>query len=184
MWHHLRVRTAVCDAEAFYPLRSLVVGPFESLQDLIAIERFIRAVVLHDEIVMEVAPLWYDPENVVELTEEEERAGGRLVITAFAPVLDGYPFFTDYTGPARPLPNVELSAGLVAAATKYANAGEGNVYFDAAVEFLTRLVHVLQQGGSALVCGTFGQEIFEVAQRIRTPSLSSWTQIGRASRVT
>jgi hypothetical protein len=41
---------AVCDQEAFYPLRSLVAGPFTDLRELIEVERFVRTVVLHDEI--------------------------------------------------------------------------------------------------------------------------------------
>jgi hypothetical protein len=43
---------AVCDPDAFYPLRSLVAGPFNDLRDLIEVERFVRTVVLHDEISM------------------------------------------------------------------------------------------------------------------------------------
>jgi hypothetical protein len=159
------VRVAICDSDAFYPLRNLVAGPFYDLKTLSAIERFVRTVVLHDEIVMEIAPLWYDPENDSEFTEEEKQAGGRVVITAFGPVLDGYDFFTDYTGPARPVPEIELSPALLAAASKYANAGEGNVYFNAAIEFLKRLLEVVEKGGSVLLCGDFGQQVVSAAER-------------------
>ena len=53
--------TAVCDPKAFYPLRSLVAGPLVDLNELPDIERFVRAVVLHDEISMEMDPWPYDP---------------------------------------------------------------------------------------------------------------------------
>src|ERR1700736_761175 len=82
------MRVAVCDPHAFLPPRSLVAGPFHNLDDIAAIERFVRTVVLHDEIVMEITPTWYDPENDGEWTEEENRAGGRVVITGCGPVLD------------------------------------------------------------------------------------------------
>ena len=54
---------AVCDPEAFYPLRSLVAGPFTDLNELTDIERFVRTVVLHDEISMELEPWPYDPDS-------------------------------------------------------------------------------------------------------------------------
>jgi hypothetical protein len=156
---------AACDPDAFYPLRSLVTGPFHNLGDIAAIEQFLRTVVLHDEIVMEITPTWYDPESDREWTEEEERAGGRVVITGYGPVLDGFDFFTDTAGPTRPVPEIELSPQLINEAARYANAGEGNVYFDAAIEYLKRLLGVVKQGGSVLVSGGFGQQVISVAGR-------------------
>ena len=61
--------TAICDPDAFYPLRNLVRGPFNDLSQLHEVERLIRAIVLHDEIIMEPAPLVYD-----ELAEAEAEA--------------------------------------------------------------------------------------------------------------
>ena len=150
-------RVAACDPPAFYPLRSLVAGPLRDLGDLAAIERFVRTVVLHDEIVMEIEPIEYDRENDFELSEEEERAGGRVVIIGFAPVLHGYEFFTDNIGPERPVPEIELSAVLVDAASQHANAGEGNMYFGAAIKYLKRLVGTIEDGGSVLLAGNFEQ---------------------------
>jgi hypothetical protein len=51
---------AICDQQAFYPFRSLVHGPLTDLNELIEIERFVRAVVLHDEISMVIEPWPYD----------------------------------------------------------------------------------------------------------------------------
>ena len=45
---------AVCDQQAFYPLRSLIAAPLTDLRELTAVERLVRAVVLHDEISMEL----------------------------------------------------------------------------------------------------------------------------------
>jgi hypothetical protein len=156
---------AACDPEAFYPLRSLVKGPFENLDDLPAIERFVRTVVLHDEIYMEGGLLAFDPEAEVELSEEEKQAGGRSVIVALRPTLDGYDFFTDTTGPPLPVPEVELSQALIETAAQSSNAGEGNVYFKAHVDYLKRLIGLVEQGGSLLLCDEFGQEVLETAQR-------------------
>jgi hypothetical protein len=158
------MRVAACDPEAFYPLRSLVAGPFHDLEDLPAVERFVRTVVLHDEIVMELTPWPYNPETDSELTEEEERAGGRAVITGIGPVLDGYDFFTDLTGP-QSVPEIELAPALVEAASRYANAGEGNVYFKAHIEYLKRMLGIVERGGSVLLCGDFGQEAVATTQR-------------------
>lgn len=155
---------AACDPEAFYPLRSLVAGPFDNLEDLSRIERFLRTVVLHDEIVMEFPPNPYDPDADCEFTEEEERAGGRAVIVAIGPSLTGYDFFTQHFGP-RPIPQIELSPPLLEAASQFANAGEGNVYFKAHVEYLKRLLGIVEQGGSVLLCDEFGQQAVETAQR-------------------
>lgn len=75
------MRVAICDAEAFYPLRDLVAGPFNDLSDLLEVERFIRTVVLHDEITMVLEPMPHNPEEEEEEpTVEELRDGGRLVI--------------------------------------------------------------------------------------------------------
>jgi hypothetical protein len=71
---------AACDPDAFYPLRSLVKGPFDNLEDLPAIERFVRTVVLHDEIVMEGGLMACEPDAEVELSEE----GGWTLGTPFA----------------------------------------------------------------------------------------------------
>ena len=71
-------RVAVFDPEAFYPFRSLVKGPLSDLSELQAIERFIRALVLHDEMAMEVEPFPYQEEEN-EWTEEETKAGTRNV---------------------------------------------------------------------------------------------------------
>ena len=57
-------KLAVCDPPAFYhPFRRLVEGPLTDPQDLEAAERFIRTVVLHDELIMGIEPLRYRAED-------------------------------------------------------------------------------------------------------------------------
>jgi hypothetical protein len=121
-------RVAIFDPEAFYPFRSLVKGPpLSDLSELQAIEGFVRAIVLHDEMKMEPEPLTYQEEEEAEWTQEEIEAGGRNVVVAFAPVVEEYGLFADMTGP-RPAPHVELSEPLCQVASEFSNAGPGNVY--------------------------------------------------------
>lgn len=154
------MKIAACDADAFYPLRRLVSGPFDTLEELPAVERFIRTVVLNDEIVMEFEPLPYDP--VADF--ERKKAGERNVIVALGPTFDGYEFFTERSGPLPEL-DIELTPELIQVAVHHANAEEGNVYFDAHVRFLKRVLGVVEQGGSAQLCGGFGQQAIATARR-------------------
>lgn len=156
--------TAICDPRAFYPLRGLVSGPFHDVAELGAIERLVRAIVLHDEIAMEFVPLPYDPEGDIEPSEEEVQAGGRNVIVAFGPVLTGYDFFSD-TYDLRSVPEIDLTPALIQVASRHANAGEGNVYFTAHTDCLKRVLKVVQGGGSVLMEDTFWQDAVRTAQR-------------------
>lgn len=78
-----------------------VVGPFGNLDELLAIERFVRTVVLHDQIGMEGALLplveWgrsFQPINAAEETERN-RFAGRIANTAIRFDVNWYDFFTD-----------------------------------------------------------------------------------------
>jgi hypothetical protein len=158
------MKVAACDPEAFLPLRSLVSGPFKTVEDLAAIERFLRTVVLHDEIIMELAPLPYDPESDPEWAEEEEQAGGRTVATGVGPVLEGYDFFTEHNR-LPSVPDIELSQDLLQVAAQRANASQGSVYFDAHVDFLKRLLGTVENGGSALLASSFGRQAITTTRR-------------------
>jgi hypothetical protein len=156
---------AVCDPEAFYPLRSLVSGPLNNLDELVEVERFIRTVVLHDEIYMELNPMPFDPDAEDELNKNEN-FGARNVITALGPVLTGYDFFLPKVGVGKPeTPNIKLSPQLILQARQFSNAEEGNVFFTAHINFLRRIVNVLQNGGSALLRGKFGSEAISVSSQ-------------------
>lgn len=157
------MRKAVCDPDAFYPLRSLVAGPLGNLSDLVNIERFVRTVVLHDEISMELEPWPNDPESEAELTDEERR-GPRNIIVALGPVLTGYDFFTERGGKPE-TPDVTLSPALIAKAREFSNAEEGNVYYRAHIEYLQRIVGVVRSGGSALLAGNFGSAAIDITTK-------------------
>lgn len=148
---------AVCDQEAFYPLRSLVAGPFTDLRELTRIECFIRTVVLHDEISMELEPRPYDADTERERLAQEQSPGRRTVIVAMGPLLTGYDFFTErQSGRKVETPDITLSSSLLEIAQTFSNAEEGNVYYETHIEYLQRIVSVLQKGGSALLAGGFG----------------------------
>src|SRR5438552_1599517 len=117
-------RRAVCDPEAFFPLRRLVEGSFTSWKLLAPLERFMRGVVLHDAITMEFDPNQYDPDAEAEAREREP--GTRNVIVAYGPVLTGYEGVV--SGPPigvgkRVVPNVPLAPGMLDVAARFSNAG-------------------------------------------------------------
>lgn len=152
----------VCDPEAFYPLRSLVTGPFTDLRALADVERFVRAVVLHDDISMEIEPLPYDPYAEQEYTEEEQGNGIRNVIVGFGPVLTGYDFFKKNTSVDNHAAlGITMSPTLLSMAREFSNADEGNVYYGAHISYLERIVYTIRGGGSALLNGEFGNAAFE-----------------------
>lgn len=155
------MKVAICDTEAFYPLRDLVRGPLNNLEGLAEVERFVRTVVLHDEIVMRLTPS-SDPDVNIEFTEQEKRAGRRLVITAMGPVLDGFSFFAE-SNSLPSVPDVQLTPSLIEVAMKFANAGYGNVYFNAHVQHLKIALGTVLQGGSALMASGFAQAAIKTA---------------------
>jgi hypothetical protein len=174
--------SAVCDQEAFYPLRSLVEGPLTTHMQLDEAERFVRTVVLHDEIWMELEPWAYHPDSEPEWTEEEKLVGARNVFVAVGPVLDGYHFFAEK--PARQkLAAVELSSALIETSRQYSNADLGNPYYKAHVEYLQRIVDVLQNGGSALLAGRFGSAAIDASRKYPDKLFETldadWQQLAR-----
>ena len=50
----------------------------------------------------------------------------------------------------------EADEGVRRSPSQFANAGEGNVYFEAHVEYLMRVLGIVQQDGSVVLCGEFG----------------------------
>lgn len=155
------MKTAVCDSDAFYPLRDLVLGPLNTLDDLPAIERFIRTVVLHDEMVMELTPWAYDEEG----DAERKRQGERMVITAIGPVLSGFEFIQE-NGRLPDATGITLSDSQIAIASRFANAGPGNLWYDSHIEFLQRVLgHVKIGAGSALLVSDFGNEAIKAAEK-------------------
>jgi hypothetical protein len=118
--------------------------------------------VLHDEMVMELTPRAYDPFDDEEWAAQGN-VGPRNVIIAFGPTLGGYDFFKCES--QKPVPEILLSAALIQVASKYANATEGDVYYEAHVDHLKRVLGNVSQGGSVLMRSDFGREAIATAQR-------------------
>ena len=127
-------------------------GPFTTIDALLDIERFVRAIVLHEQMVMVIDP-FPDP----ELEEEISEPGPRSVVVGFGPDLSDYEgLFSVPYGP-RTEPSVALSPRLMTLASELSQAGPGNVYYKAHVEFFQRLLEVWQSGGSVICCGRVGR---------------------------
>jgi hypothetical protein len=140
-------RTAVFDPEAFYPLRSLVEGPLSRWDLLELLERFVRGIVLHDEMMMDIEPWPYDSD-----ADEEAGPGPRNVIAGLGPVLTGYE--SVLSAPlgvgTSPAPDIALSPEMLRVAAQLPKAGPGNVYYNAHVEFMQRTLGAVRAGGSAI----------------------------------
>ena len=145
------MKVAICDAESFYPLRDLVIGPLDTIEELAKAERFVRTAVLHDEMAMELTPDAYDPDIEAERSENE-----RFVITAMGPTLEGFGFFKEDRNSPLQVPDIELTPSLVAVARKFSNASEGNAFFNSHIGYLKNVLGVVVSGGSALLSSPLG----------------------------
>ena len=153
---------AACDQHAFYAFRDLLTGQIHSYDDLTDAERFVRAAVLHDSMSMEGEP-HPAPEEEHEWTDEEKAAGGRNVITAFMPTLDGYEaLISSRLGPHRPIA-VELSDDLVRLAEEHSGATGEDPYYRSHIRYLQTLVLVLKRGGSLVCKGAVGSALMDRA---------------------
>lgn len=167
------MKTAICDAEAFYPLRDLVAGPFKSLDQLADIEQFVRTVVLHDEIVIEFASRSGSDVLTMEMTPfgaseikfaPGQQVAGKTITITFGPTLAGFDFFALAKHNA-PDTNVKLSQGLVNAASRYARGTKGDGILKRRLDFLKRALGVSINGGSALLKSSFAVKTIESAEK-------------------
>jgi hypothetical protein len=151
---------AVFDQDAFYPFRRLIHGGISEASDLPVIERFLRAIVLHDEMVMIGQPMPRPSGDEEEWTEEEIERGGRNVIVGFAPVLDGYEglLSTEFR-----VDDVEVtpSQRLVDLAAELSGAGPDDPYYKAHLGYLKQMTGILATGGSVVCEGDVGTAAFE-----------------------
>ena len=174
---------ALCNPNAFYPLRAFVTGQFTTAEDLPKLERFIRSVVLHDEVRMIMDPL-PDPIDEPEWREEEIAAGARNVVVAFGPVIDPYRELDllDYL-PRAERPG-ELSQELARLAEQNAGRDSGP-YFDAHIQFIGNVVTAVQNGGSIVCENSIANEVVEAASRIPDGLFDEldrgWTELVRSA---
>lgn len=161
------MKLAICDSEAIYPFRDLVEGRIRGRSDLLAVERFIRTVVLHDEINLQLTPMAFCPEADSEGKDDYQVIGGkrvRLVIVGIGPAI-GYDFLK--TGKITlPDSTFDLSPAIRETISEFSNAAEGNAFYKAHIEYAQRAFTIVSSGqGSALLCSEFGQEIIGTAER-------------------
>lgn len=160
--HRSLARVAVCDAEAFYPFRALVQGPLFDAGSFARIERFIRGVVLHDEMAMELEP-HPDPGEV-----EDDRPLPRNVVVAYGPTLNGYEEIVRSQVGEWSEPTSTLSDQLLQLAAHFSEAGPGNVYYKAHLDFIGRLLDVVRSGGSVICDGRVGDAAIGIATQVPT----------------
>lgn len=142
---------AVFDPKAFYPFRSLVQGGLQDRNDIPEIERFVRAIVLHDEMSMILEPVSYDPVSDEEMSKMHP--GPRNIITGMGPVLSHYEGLLSKAKNLEAISQEKISAPLCDIAAEFSNAGPGNPYYDTHVNFIGKILAVLQNGGS-IICNS------------------------------
>lgn len=145
----MSAHTAVFDPNAFYPFRRLVEGTLADLNDLRAIERFIRAIVLHDEMFMELSPMPYDPVSDEELRRNHPYE--RNVIVGLGPDIGAYEGLLSHSRRTKTIDLPDLSPKLREIALKFSNAEPGDPHYEAHIEFLRVILSVERESGS-IVC--------------------------------
>src|SRR5216684_8267093 len=96
MQKHLFVKIVLCDPPAFEPFKRLIEGPLDA-KDLPLVERFVRAIVLHDQ-----ARLMPD------ITHTGDGINSTILLTP--PELDGYGLLPSY--PEQSVSRVQLDKTL------------------------------------------------------------------------
>jgi hypothetical protein len=191
-------KLAVCDPVAFYPFRRLVEGPLTNRKDLEAAERFIRTVVLHDELVMglEPLPLRVEDDEALRKAAREKAAIAAAAGKPFAPgepvVLGiaftetslqedkyGYGLFAGNLSGQSP-PNIELSPSQLEMVSTYSHAKEGNPHYTSHLHYLQHLFNVVLEGGSLLCEDPFARAAIERAtqfpSQLFVPLDADWKQ--------
>jgi hypothetical protein len=171
-------KLAVCDPGAFEPFRRLVEGPVTHKNDLEASERFIRTVVLHDELTMGIEPFSYRAEDYEEQRKAiVKKAASRADSYAPGDVAGIVIMFTETSLPAdklgyglfggnltgRSVATVELSSSMLDVVSRYSNAERGNPFYVSHLLYLQKLFGVVSEGGSILCEHPFPRAAIERA---------------------
>jgi hypothetical protein len=140
-------RRAIFDPDAFYPFRSFVEGHINSWSQFDSIERFLRAILFHDEVCMEIEPVSGSSED------DYDGPGPRNVVVGFGPVLDNYDgLLVSPTGPHRRL-STALSKKWLDISLRRCPGGPGDPYYEAHLRYLQTLAHTWESGGSVVCDG-------------------------------
>ena len=148
---------AIFDPYAFYPFRSLVQGGLKNWNELRDIERFVRAIVLHDEMSMILEPWPYDSIADEEMSTNEP--GARNIIVGMGPVLSNYEGLLSIAKNLKPISDGEVSYALRDIAAEFSNARSGNPHYNAHIEFVGKILAVSRDGGSIICEGRFSRAL-------------------------
>ena len=146
---------AIFDPHAFYPFLRLVQGGLQNWNELQDIERFVRAIVLHDEMSMILEPWPYDPLADEEMSTNEP--GARNIIVGMGPILSDYEGLLSIAKNLEPISEEEVSSTLRDIAAEFSNARPGNPYYNAHIEFAGKILAVSKDGGSIICEGRFSR---------------------------
>jgi hypothetical protein len=154
---------ALCDPAAFYPFHTLVEGPFNSMDDVQRVERFVRTVVLHDETVMD-PPVFAYPSNKPALNElwtDPETGISHVIGAPLVVVSTQYSFLSDGAG-REARPDIKLSPALVDLVSQFAGSVEVKQQL---IEYVKRVLGIVEQGGSVLMEGKLAEQMVLTAQQ-------------------
>jgi hypothetical protein len=144
-----RLSVALFDSVTFHAFRRFIEGPIRGVEDLQIAERLVRAIVLHDEAILEEPPL-QRPDGPDEESEELARLNGGLVITAFSahiePRFDGLLL-------SHAAPHVELAGPapwMHERARACSGAGPGDAFYNSHLSYCRTVAGVLDRDGSVV----------------------------------
>lgn len=148
----MSIRRAIFDPDAFYPFRSFVEGHINSWSQFDSIERFLRAILFHDEVCMEIEPISGSSDD------EEHEPGPRNIVVGFGPVLDNYDgLLISPSGPNQGF-STALSKKLLDFTLTRCPGGPGDPYYEAHLRYLQTLAHTWESGGSVVCDGELANQ--------------------------
>jgi hypothetical protein len=188
-------KRACSDFAAFNPLRRLVCGPFEATDDLNDIERFVRTVVLHDEMVMPLEPLPFEASK--DLVIDQDKYRSMIVESMVEPKREGHDiewsfnletnvatpvgFRADTTGfsffqpletrfgrgleHARALEEIKLADPIMDIALECCSRQEDHGHLPTYLLYLKEIFGTVHSGGSVLVSNEWGRRAVAAARR-------------------
>ena len=140
-------------------------GPFTQLEDLPKLERFFRAIILHDEMRMIIEP---SPDPQQDEDEDEIASEWKPVFVSFGPTLDGYEdLLVSPVGPKEEI-EIRLPTGLLNLAKDLSHGEGNNPYYLAHAEYFQQIANVLSEPGSVICEGEVAGEEDSRVRRSRT----------------
>lgn len=164
------MKAVVFDPEALYPLEHLVTGPFESVEELAALERVVRTLVLHDAAKLLFQPLPYNGTERIKLPNGGVLYREEVSVMPLEVALGLDPRGELFTFSDDTEPHIDLAPALVELAKSFANRGaKGSDYLTGAreaehIRFLHLAFGIVNEGGSAVLNSEFGREAIRMAR--------------------